>query len=205
MKSWRSTSSSVPRLDGDPIADQLGSQDDHTGLRLYADPDVILVDPDHHDLDGVFEPIDFESDLLVAFPAQYQHQNPFVSRSTPANGVCETEFPMKCVFCGDERYPQGDPTGKDIGGVVSLTFDSGRRYVVPSNLDHLILAHGFQPPASLVGDLMNSRQVSDEYIQAQGRPIEVKVGRDYPMGGVPSAAPYRLREYIKISMSRIMI
>jgi hypothetical protein len=108
---------------------------------------------------------------------------------------------MRCKFCGDDHYPQGtDNLGANLEGVVTLTFDSGRTYSVPVNLDHFIINHELQPPASLIGDLMNSRYVETGVIHAQGRPVVVKVDEDYQMGGVPAAAPYRLRDAIKAAV-----
>lgn len=105
---------------------------------------------------------------------------------------------MRCPFCGNDHYPQGDKTGKDLEGVVTISFDSGRKYCVPINLDHFIIAHDYKPLNSLVGDLMNSRHIMDGAIHAEGGDlVNVVVGEDYPMGGVPVTAPYRLREYIK--------
>jgi hypothetical protein len=107
---------------------------------------------------------------------------------------------MRCQFCGNDHYPQGDTTGKDLEGIVTLTFDSGRTYKVPANLDHFIIAHEYQPPGSLVGDLMNARYVAEGMIHTQGRPVVISIDEMYPMGGVPTAAPYRLRDYIKAAM-----
>jgi hypothetical protein len=102
-----------------------------------------------------------------------------------------------CVFCGDDHYPQGDNTDGSTNGNIKLCFDSGRSYEVPDNICHLILAHDYQPPTSLIGDVMNSRHTFVEPANVCKTTIVVEVDENYPLGAVPIAFPYRLQEIVK--------
>jgi hypothetical protein len=102
----------------------------------------------------------------------------------------------ECRFCNNDHYSQNGPAVEENAAEVILFFDSGRSYRIPAALPHLILAHDFKPPSSLVGDVMNSRHMINPATR-QGKPYPIDVTEDFDMGGVPPAVPYRLMEFIK--------
>lgn len=104
---------------------------------------------------------------------------------------------MDCKFCNDDHYPQGDMFGSELTGRVIINYDSGMSYDIPANLPHLIVAHSYQPPRSLITDVMNSRQVTTEMVGAVGKTVKVELDEYYSMGQVPLALPSRLYNQIK--------
>ncbi len=105
---------------------------------------------------------------------------------------------MKCKFCDNDHYPQNldEATDSNEYRKIILCFSSGRSYIVPDNLPHLIISHEFQPMTCFIGDVMNSRFVPRHLSSNQGEPIPIIVGQDYPMGAVPATVPYRLKDFI---------
>lgn len=112
---------------------------------------------------------------------------------------------MNCEFCGNDQYPQPGQSDRDIWdlvgtgestGNVTLTFDSGRSYVVPDNICHHVIAHEYQPSTSLIGDVMNARYVFGGVANTYGSTDIVVIDENYPQGAVPPAFPWRLKEIV---------
>jgi hypothetical protein len=108
----------------------------------------------------------------------------------------------QCAFCGKAHYPQGPAVGNGPKYKVQLSFDSGRVYIIPDNLDHMVLAHEFQPSHAFVGDVMNARLVPEGLAQAHGKPVVIEADENYPIGTVPPAFPYRLQDIIQKALNK---
>ena len=97
---------------------------------------------------------------------------------------------MVCPVCNsDATKPCTYP--RDAEGEVRLIFDSGNVYELPRLILHLIADHGFFPDKTLVGDVMNSRAVSEEVCRvAYGRRFRIGFLRpqeNYEIGHLPGA------------------
>jgi hypothetical protein len=61
-------------------------------------------------------------------------------------------------------------------GDVTLTFDSGRSWMMPDMILHYVADHNWQPPGDFVNDVMKHQLVGSQRLQTKSVSIPTRIG-----------------------------